>query len=414
MRPVSNVFAEIFSESRGPVRAVVLLGVFLCCLLPVKARGLEGKGELAVEGIGFIDDGAFPEQDNFFLSVAGKVEFYQELRKNLSLTLEGFYRLDNRDHERSHGDVRIAEFLYYTDSWELAAGVGRVFWGATEFVHLVDIINQTDLVESLDGEEKLGQPMLHLTIPRDRGAIEAFVMPWFRERTFPGAHGRFRTPLVVDTSAARYESGSRQHHIDAALRYSTTIGSADIGLSYFTGTGREPVLLPSLQKDSILVLIPYYEQIGQTGLDLQWSVGDWLIKGEAFYRTGQKRSFPAASLGFEYTISSLAGTLMDLGLLGEYVFDDRNDALLATPFDNDIMAGLRLVVNDQDDSRVLLGVIRDIRYGSTIITVEASRRLGESMRLNLEAYFFPDMDSRDPASILARDDSIKLELVWYW
>ena len=394
--------------------AVVLLGVFLCYLLPVEALGLESKGDLAIEGIGFVDDGTYPEQDNLFLSVAGNVEFYQDLQENLSFTLEGFYRLDSRDNERSHGDVRIAEFLYYTDSWELTVGAGRVFWGATEFVHLVDIINQTDLVESLDGEEKLGQPMLHLTIPKDWGTLEAFVMPWFRERTFPGVHGRFRTPLVVDTVAARYESSSRQHHTDVALRYSTTIGSADIGLSHFIGTGREPVLLPSLRKESPLVLIPYYEQIGQTGFDLQWSVGDWLIKSEAFYRTGQKRSFLAASFGFEYTVSSLAGTLMDLGLLGEYVFDDRNDAWLATPFDNDIMGGLRLVVNDQDDSTVLLGVIRDIDYSSTIITVEASRRLGDSIRLNLDASFFLDIDSQDPAYSLARDDSIKLELVWYW
>ncbi|MDD7885073.1 hypothetical protein [Flavivirga sp. 57AJ16] len=33
----------------------------------------------------------------------------------------------------------------------------------TESNHLVDIINQTDAVETFDGEEKLGQPMVQLS-----------------------------------------------------------------------------------------------------------------------------------------------------------------------------------------------------------------------------------------------------------
>ncbi len=330
------------------------------------------------------------------------------------MNLKGFYREDSVDSERSHGDVRLAELLYFTDSWELAAGAGRVFWGATEFVHLVDIINQTDLIESLDGEEKFGQPMLHLTIPKEWGVFEAFVLPWFRERTFPGQDGRFRSPLVVDSDAARFESSSRQHHLDAALRYTTTLGNADIGIAHFIGTGREPALLLSSQAGTAPVLIPYYQQIAQTSLDLQWSAGEWLLKGEALYRSGQSRSFSAITCGFEYTYSALGNTLMDLGVIGEYVFDDRNEGWITTIYENDIMGGLRLAVNDLDDTTVLVGVIRDLDYASTIILVEASRRLGDAIRLNLDATWFVDIDQEDPAAALSRDSAVKLELVWYW
>lgn len=66
------------------------------------------------------------------------------------------------------------------------------------------------------------------------------------------------------------------------------------------------------------------------------------------------------------------------------------------------------------DSAVLLGLIRDLDSGSTIIGVEASRRLGDSVRLNLDASFFIDMDYQDPAFSMAKDDFIRLELVWYW
>ena len=375
---------------------------------------MEMKGDIALEGFWFSDNGVSSMQNNQAVSVAGNVEFFHDITDNMSFTLEGFYRLDSEDTERSHGDLRLAELLYYTNSWEVSAGFGHVFWGATEFVHLVDIINQTDMVEYIDGEEKLGQPMLHLTIPRDWGVMEAFVMPWFRERTFHGLEGRFRAPLYVDTDKAQYESSNKEHHTDLAVRYSTTVQDADIGLYHFTGTSREPVLQLAIQDDHSPVLIPYYEQIGQTGLDIQMSAGEWLLKGEALYRTGQGRDFFATTFGFEYTFSSLGSSLMDLGLIGEYVYDDRDQAWMPTLFDNDIMAGVRLAVNDLDDTTVLAGIMYDLENGSTLVTLEAGRRIGEDLRINLEAGLFCDIADHDPAYILAKDDYLRMEVVWYW
>ena len=391
--------------------------IFLICvsiLFGADVQGMEVNGDFSVEGLLFLEDGAYPHQKNQAVSVAARLELYHDIMENLSFSLEAFYRQDSEDNERSHGDLRLAELLYFTDSWELTVGVGRVFWGATEFVHLVDIINQTDQVDALDGEEKLGQPMVHLTVPRDWGVIEAFALPWFRERTFPGEKGRFRTPLAVDTDKTVYESSSEQQHIDLALRYSTSLANADIGLYYFDGTARDPVLLFSQDQKSNPILYPYYEQIGQAGLDLQVVAGAWLIKGEAYFRTGQSRSYAATTFGFEYTLSTIFETMMDLGLIGEYVYDDRDDGWLPTIYQNDIMGGLRLAINDMDDSNILLGVIRDLDSGSTIIAMEASRRLGDSVRLNLDASFFIDMDIYDPAFSLAQDNFIKLEMIWYW
>ena len=383
-------------------------------LLSSNVHSFEIDGEISIQGFLFFENGAWPHQENEAVSGAANIKIYHEIRDNFHLSLEAFYRIDSEDQERSHGDLRLAEALYFTDNWEISIGLGRVFWGATEFVHLVDIINQTDQVEALDGEEKLGQPMLHLTVPRDWGVVEAFVLPCFRERTFPGVNGRFRTPLPVDTDQAVYESSAGQHHTDLAIRYSTTVGDTDLGLYYFNGTARDPILLLSHKPTSPPILHPYYEQIGQTGLDLQMVTGEWLLKGEAYYRIGQSRPYVATTFGFEYTLVGIADTMMDLGLIGEYVYDDRDDGWLPTIYENDIMAGLRLAVNDMDDSNILFGVIRDIHHGSTIIAVEASRRLGDSIRINLDASFFINMDIMDPAASLARDDFVKLELVWYW
>jgi len=375
----------------------------------------EINGELALEGFLFLCNPAWQHQEKQSVSLAATVELYHDFEDNLSLTVNGFYRQDSQDKERSHGDIRQAEFLYFTDDFEFTVGLGRVFWGSTEFVHLVDIINQTDQVEALDGEQKLGQPMIHLTVPKDWGVIEAFALPWFRERTFPGTKGRFRTPLPVDTSLTRYESSSEHSHFDFAFRYATTLSHADLGLYYFKGTARDPVLLLSLNESpKTPTLYPYYEQIGQTGLDLQLMAGEWLLKGEAYFRTGQSRSYVATTFGFEYTFTGIADTMMDMGLIGEYVYDDRNNGWLPTIYQNDIMGGIRLAVNDMADSTVLFGIINDLDSGSTIVAMEASRRLGDSIRLNIDASFFVDMDYEDPSFAMAKDDFIKIELVYYW
>jgi len=389
---------------------------FLCCLslLSCNAQAFEVDTELSIQGFLFLENGAWPHQENQSESVAANLEMYHEVLDNFHISMELFYRIDSEDKERTHGDLRVAELLYFNDNLEITFGIGRVFWGSTEFVHLVDIINQTDQVEELDGEEKLGQPMVHLSVPRDWGVVEAFMLPWFRERTFPGVNGRLRSPLPVVTDQTVYESAAKQNHTDWAIRYSTTLSNTDLGLYYFNGTSRDPVLLFSRNSIQGPALFPFYEQIGQSGLDLQMAAGEWLFKGEAYFRTGQSRSYAATTFGFEYTMVGIADTMMDLGILGEYVYDDRDDGWLPTIFENDIMGGLRLAVNDMDDSKILLGVIRDIPTGSTIIAVEASRRIGESVRINLDASFFINMDKEDPAFSFARDDFIKLELVWYW
>ncbi len=110
-----------------------------------------------------------------------------------------YFRLDSRDDERSHFDIREAYWLYKGGSWEVLTGFNRVFWGVTESSHLVNVINQVDLVEDLDGEDYLGQPMINFTTFQDWGQIDIYLLPGFRERSFPGAEGRLRAPIPVET-----------------------------------------------------------------------------------------------------------------------------------------------------------------------------------------------------------------------
>ena len=189
-------------------------------LLPLAVFAYELSGYSAVEGRYFLHDSPFATPKQADASIVLAPEFYHEWNAgDYSLLFSPFLRVDSADSARTHADIR--ELIWQTnhDDWELKLGVGKVFWGVTESQHLVDVINQTDLVENADTEDKLGQPMINLTLLKDWGTVDLFVLPYFRERTFAGKAGRLRSTVVVDTDNARYESGAAERHIDAAIRW---------------------------------------------------------------------------------------------------------------------------------------------------------------------------------------------------
>jgi hypothetical protein len=373
----------------------------------------EFSGYMTVEGRLFFNDPRFPGQSRNNVSFAIQPEYYHEWENGSSFIFVPFARLDSADSRRSHFDVREMNYLWLGDPWELRVGIGKVFWGVTEFVHLVDIINQTDLVEDPDGEEKLGQPMVNLTLPKDWGTIEMFLLPYFRERTFPGTDGRLRSALVVNTDKAAYESGAEEGHLDIALRYSHSIGNWDFGIYNFNGTGREPTMRLALDENGLPVLIPTYEQINQTGVDVQTVAGEWLWKLEALYRSGQGKDFFASTGGFEYTFVGIADTSMDLDVIGELAYDDRG-AEATTPFENDAMFALRLAVNDASSSEVLMGFIQDLDSSSRSFSIEGSRRFGDRWLLSIESRVFLDQSEGDVLYSIRDDDYFQLKLAYYF
>jgi len=395
-----------------------ILAVLSAWMVGLAAAGAgELSGYVSVEGRGFFDDALYSGQERDNGSIAAQPEYYHEWDNGSSFTFVPFARLDSADSERTHLDIRELNYLYREDIWFFRIGVGKVFWGATEFVHLVDIVNQTDLVEHIDGEDKLGQPMLQFGITPSWGNIDVFIMPFFRERTFPGRDGRLRSSRVVDVDDPIYESSSEDRNMDLAVRYSNTLGAADFGVYLFRGTSRDPLLAtpdlidPNDTDDSRL--IPFYEQINQFGADVQIATGNWLWKWEAYFRNGFFQDYLATVGGFEYTFFDVVGSGNDIGVLSEYSWNDRDDGGM-TIFQNDLFAGLRWSPNDEAGTHVLAGFSQDMEQHENAMSVEASRRFGENWRLILEAWFFLNTESPSVLHELRDDDFARLELAYYF
>ncbi|CAN5173819.1 hypothetical protein BH23VER1_BH23VER1_32810 [soil metagenome] len=357
-----------------------------------------------------------PRQHHFGTSLAAAPELeIRHAESESTFRFAPFARWDQRDHERTHADLRELSFLKEFDNFDVLVGVSRVFWGTTEAAHLVDVINQTDLVEDIDQEAKLGQPMANVNVFTDLGRFSFYALPYFRERTFPGADGRLRTHPRVDGDRPVYESAAEEWHTDLAFRYSRAFGDLDLGLSYFWGTVREPTYLIDQRGDGEIVLLPFYEIVHQPGLDLSYTWQDWLFKSEAFYRSGQAGGdFLRAAAGFEFTFFGIFGSAVDLGVIGEFLYDSASNNDI-NPFENDIAYGLRFAFNDLRDTTVLLSAITDPDDGATFLNLEASMRFGGHWVARAEARAFANVPADDfPLNGFRRDHYLRLGLEYHF
>ncbi len=382
------------------------------------ATEFEATGKVVIEERVFFEKGQFDRQfDHSQPSIAIEPELYWAWDGgNDSLVFKPFYRYDGQDDERSHGDIRELSYVHASDNWEIRAGIRKEFWGVTEFQHLVDVINQTDGVEDIDGEDKLGQLMLNLSLVRDWGIVDLFILPGFRERTFAGENGRLRGPIVVDKNNVSYESSDKEKHLDYAIRWSHSIGDFDLGGYWFHGTNRDPMLTPNMVGDKLL-LQQYYNQMDQVGIDIQATIGDWLYKFEAIHRDTKDESFWATQAGFEYSFIGVFDSFADLGLLVEYAWDSRGEGDLTSPgaaFQNDIFFGSRLALNDAESSELLMGISSDLEHSAVSFLVEGSRRIGDNFTASLDVRLFHSQEITDQLYSLKNDNHMQFSLAWYF
>jgi len=374
-------------------------------------------------------------------------------------TLRGtlFGRYDPFDSGRTHFDVREAFYHHMGDGWDFLIGANQVFWGVTESRHLVNIVNQLDYVEDVDGEDFLGQPMVALSVFGEWGMLDVYAMPYFRKRRFYETDARFGYPIDVSTDPA-YESDMDEWHPDFAARYRITLDNWDFGLSHFYGTSRAPRFQIDLREpyaslpfadqidgqfvsvedldsaeqflndngidvadgfeflNDVMKLRPFYNIINQTGLEAVGVYDDLILKFEGATITGYAGDRIWAMVGgFEYTFNDVDGSGIDVGLLSEYLFDNRNfDDAPFTPYDNDLFVGTRITFNDVADTNILFGAYVDLGEGSTILNLEASHRIEDNMKISLVGRGFAYTSENDPLRFYDDNSYVELRLSIFW
>lgn len=407
------------------------------------------EGELRL----YPSDGLLREQKQVMPSAAFEPQLsWRSDDRSHGVKVKAFGRYSDPDGHRDHVDLREAYYSFAGQGWQIQAGVNKVFWGVTESQHLVDIINQTDNLESVNGEEKLGQPMLAFGLEQSWGNLDLYILPYFRERKFPNGPERFRLAMPGDVGYFNqkdvfYESDREEKHVDFAARWGAYYDNLDVGISAFSGTSRDPLpVLSSVSVAFVPTFSVWYEQMHQIGIELQYIYEGWAFKYESASRWQESGNYHAVTAGFEYTISGIAGSDVDLGLLSEYLWNNRDDiyikkqslkvmglteatadpiivgllnttplpAKFLSPFENDIFFGARVALNDINSTDFLAGVIVDLDTQTTTASFEGSTRIGNSVRISLNIYLFEHVSENSAFTAFRRDDQIEAKVAWYF
>ncbi|MBL4908047.1 MAG: hypothetical protein JKX94_11390, partial [Sneathiella sp.] len=162
------------------------------------------------------------------------------------------------------------------------------------------------------------------------------------------------------------------------------------------------------------VLVPEYDIINQSSLDVQATIEEWLWKVEAICRSGQGRDFVAVSGGLEYSFFGIIGNAGDLGIIVEYHFDDRDSFAPATLHDNDFFFGTRIALNDVDNTDFIAGVLIDQHTLARSFTIEAKRRLTDHWTLEGELRITNGLTDKDPIYSVRRDDHLQIRATYHF
>lgn len=402
------------------------LGLFFFFLTYSLMAQAEGNWNVPITGQAriFPNVPQYPGQSYNNTSIATKPKYQNSLSSNTTFRFEPFYRYDENDKSRTHADIRELSYSVKSEISQWKFGISKVFWGVTETQHLVDIVNQTDFVESPDSSEKLGQPMIHYYTSSKYGKWDLFLLLGFREKTYPGLAGRLRTPWPVDSNSTERV---RKSDIDFAARWSEQFDRFDLGISAFYGNARDPNLRPNnlVTPASSTFMIANYDEITQIGIDAQYTLEKIIWKAELIYRDGVGTSlvetlnqgknpndFFASSVGGEYILGSVKGT--DLGLLAEYSYDTRSGLFVA--FQNDYFAGLRWTLNDAYESNIFIGTAIDAVTNANTLSLRYNRRIYENLSLNIRTLtlsHIPD-PTIDPYASVQNDSFFEINLTQYF
>ena len=288
-------------------------------------------------------------------------------------------RLSTANRGSGQADLREAHISGRAGDADYLVGSTILFWGQTEIYNPVDVVNSRDFSRGLQRSEKLGAPMARLSFPAGPGQIDLMAID-FVANIYPERPLRERIGPKVNTGTPGFSGKADKNDIATAIRWSGYAGDLDIGISWFRGTGNAPRLLP--QSDGSMT--PDYSRITQTGIDLQYLMGETALKSEFIHRSGQYDSTGAAKtywagiIGLEHTIYDFDGNGRDMVLLGEHAHDSRQ-LNAHSGFQDDIAIGARFLWNDVDDTEVMALVIRDLDNGAQTTSISASRRINDQI-----------------------------------
>ena len=152
--------------------------------------------------------------------------------------------------------------------------------------------------------------------------------------------------------------------------------------------------------------------------------GSTLVKLEALYTDVESGvmvgDYSHLALGFEHTFEDFESGSA-LGFIGEYYkyetyeSDKFNDLQLYETMQDDLFIGLRYVLNDEDDTSIVGGVVADMEYNEQTYYAKFETRFAESIKLECDYYYVePSKKTQTAYALLGRHQRVSINIGYYF
>jgi len=414
------------------------------CLSAACTAHAEWTGRLALMYEYFPDVGIDARPLVRDLTLAFDPEYYGEWDGgDVSVVFHPHIRLTDPQSDEMHLDFREAYWMRRGEAWDLRIGFIQESWGVVESKRVGDPINQKEQVQPVPlGREKLGQPAFHFTWYPKRGKLDLYYLPVHRRLRYPTKDTRPTVGLDIKNNWQDYEADWEEWAPSFAARYSRNFGNIDLALWTYAGTGRQPLPVPALPVPGLgelrlpgltalggggnipvealdladrfgFKVIPFYQQVWESGVELQYTGQKHIWKYEAKYRWGTEESSFATSAGWEWTKYGLFGSKADVRVLAEYHFEHREKGSFAF-FNNDLFAAARLAFNDAKDTNILLGSYYDVEIGTTMAVFTFQRSIRSDLVFKLNGRYLIELPKETPVRFSENVTGIGAELAYYF
>ena len=299
---------------------------FLAVVLPLASAQLDVDfGGSAMAEFGVAVDGSLPvAAAELELRVDGEVGsgFFPDATFTASL-------LGGYDAATGAASVRLGDAFgtLYLGDVDLSVGQQKVFWGSTDAVNPVDVLNPRDMSLPLDSE-KIAVPMLRAVVHLDDVLrLEAVAVPAFTPSTPPPEAWRTAptTPQPPPGVTIVERRAPDERRPEAALenvtfgaRATARFDGFDASVNYVRGFRHLPTLETTLvptDTPGAFAVQPVlrYDRVHVVGTDFSGTLGPVVVRGEAAYTFTEDPNGhdPAignpslqAVLGAEYAIPS--------------------------------------------------------------------------------------------------------------
>ncbi len=256
----------------------------------------------------------------------------------------------------------------YAGAFEIKAGLFRTIWGKGDSLHVLDVLDPTDYTDFINSDakfSKIAQPTIKADLrTSENGKLELAYLPVFRGNSIPWS-GRWipaSLKILASTIASPpYNGGATPlsqilvfpetdtfRWGQAGARLTDSLGGIDLGLQYYYGFLRDPVIDMNpihfaMNGKKIAVS---YDRMHQVGADAAFVLAGFNFRAEAAFNmtkdvAGDNTLVHNRSLGWTAGVDrEILGFGVNLQTLGTWIMNhDKIKPISPSDPDIDIEAG---------------------------------------------------------------------------